>query len=42
MSLQAPGPDVRLVRTHGPPLRRLFVSFVSFAIPKTHWQSCRR
>ena len=38
--LRPPGPDVRLARTHGPPPPRLsFVSFVSFVISKTIWQS---
>ena len=52
-ALQASGPDVRFARTHGPPLRRLLaveglslractVSFVSFVISKTLWQSCVR
>ena len=42
-ALQAPRPDVRLARTHGPPPPRLsFVSFVSFVISKTIWQFCVR
>ena len=41
--LQAPGPDVRLARTHGPgACIACFVSFVSLVISKTRWQSCVR
>ena len=40
MPLQAPGPDVRLVRTHGP--LPASCSLCPLWFLKTHWQSCVR